>query len=65
MALTLTRKGEKLVATLLEHRRQAIATILDEMPATHRSQLAKAMQEFADTAGDNPEHFMSTPAHPF
>ncbi len=64
MALTLTRKGEKLVATLLEHRRRAIAAILDEMPATQRRKLATAMQEFADAAGDNPEHFMSGTVHP-
>jgi len=65
MALTLTRKGEKLVATLLEHRRQAIASILDEMPAAHRSALAKAMQAFADAAGDNPEHFVGGAGHTF
>jgi DNA-binding MarR family transcriptional regulator len=58
MVMSLTARGEKLVDALLSYRRQAIATILDEIPATHRSRLAEAMQEFADAAGDNPEHFV-------
>ena len=65
ITLTLTGKGEKLVATLLDHRRQAIATILDQLPSARRAQLAKAMQEFADAAGDNPEHFVSGTTHAY
>jgi len=61
--LSLSRKGEKLVEALLDHRRQAIAAILDEFPAARRGQVAMAMQDFADVAGDHPEHFVSGSTH--
>jgi DNA-binding MarR family transcriptional regulator len=63
MVLSLTSKGKGLVEALLGHRRDAIAAILDGMPTARRTQLAHAMQEFADAAGDNPEHFMPGPDH--
>jgi DNA-binding MarR family transcriptional regulator len=58
MVLSLTGPGERLVEELQGYRRQAVANILDEMPAASRSQLAKAMQDFADAAGDHPEQFV-------
>lgn len=58
MVLSLTGSGQTLVETLHGYRRQAIANILAEMPAATRSQLAKAMQDFADAAGDHPEQFI-------
>jgi DNA-binding MarR family transcriptional regulator len=58
MVLSLTDRGKKLVEELQGYRRQAVANILDEMPAVSRSQLAKAMQDFADAAGDHPEQFV-------
>lgn len=57
--LSLTRRGENLVEALLDHRRRAIAAILEEFPATRRARVAAAMQDFADVAGDHPEHFVS------
>jgi DNA-binding MarR family transcriptional regulator len=63
MVLTLTGEGEGLVDAMHGYRRQAIANILDELPSARRGQLAEAMQDFADTAGDNPEHFISGTAH--
>ena len=57
--VSLTRRGEKLVESLLEHRRRAIAAILAELPAARRRRVAEAMQDFADAAGDQPEHFVA------
>jgi len=59
MVLSLTGDGEGVVDALQGYRRQAIATILDQMPADRRGQLAEAMQAFAEAAGDNPEHWCS------
>jgi DNA-binding MarR family transcriptional regulator len=63
MLLTLTGKGEKLVDSLLGYRRQAITSILDELPAASRRHLAESMQAFADAAGDHPEHFVTGTHH--
>ncbi|NUR09197.1 MAG: MarR family transcriptional regulator [Nocardioidaceae bacterium] len=62
--LTLTRKGRSLVESLLDSRRQAIAAILEELPPSRRAQLGRAMRDFADVAGDHPEHFVSTHVQP-
>lgn len=51
VVLELTRKGEELVNTVLEHRRQAIAEVISRMPAGRRPALAAAMEAFADAAG--------------
>lgn len=61
--LTLTGAGEELVETLHNLRREAFANILDRLPASRRGQVAEAMQEFADAAGDNPEQFAPGAAH--
>ena len=58
MVLSLTGRGENLVEALQGYRRQAITNILDEMPTASRSAMAKAMQDFADAAGDSPEQFV-------
>lgn len=57
--LSLTGSGRDLVDALLDHRRQAIAHILQSMPAQERARVAAAMQEFADSAGDAPEPLSS------
>jgi len=59
MVLSLTPEGEDVVDSLQGYRRQAIATILDQVPDRRRSQVAEAMQAFADAAGDRPEHYCS------
>jgi DNA-binding MarR family transcriptional regulator len=61
--LSLTSKGEQLVDALHGHRRQAIASILEQLPASSRRRLAVAMKEFADAAGDSPEHFVAGTTH--
>jgi len=57
--LTLTKKGRNLVESLLDSRRQAIAAILDEVPTARRARLERAMRDFAEVAGEHPEHFVS------
>jgi DNA-binding MarR family transcriptional regulator len=59
MVLSLTADGEAVVDSLQAYRRQAIATILDQVPPRRRGQVAEAMQAFADAAGDRPEHYCS------
>jgi len=49
--LELTAKGEDLVGTVLEHRRQAIADVIAHVPAGRRPALAAAMEAFAAAAG--------------
>jgi len=63
--LSLTRRGSNLVEALHGHRRQAIATILEQLSAASRRDLAAAMQEFADVAGDSPEQFVSGTTHTY
>jgi len=63
--LSLTGKGDELVDALHGYRRQAIASILEQLPAASRRQLATAMQEFADAAGDSPEQFVSGTTHTY
>jgi DNA-binding MarR family transcriptional regulator len=49
--LELAGRGEELVATVLDHRRQAIAAVVARMPAAARRALAGAMEAFAAAAG--------------
>ncbi|MFD1213296.1 MarR family winged helix-turn-helix transcriptional regulator [Arthrobacter sp. GCM10027362] len=49
--LELTARGKELVATVLDHRRQAIAEVISRMPAGKRRALAEAMEAFAAAAG--------------
>ncbi|MDQ0800127.1 DNA-binding MarR family transcriptional regulator [Arthrobacter sp. SLBN-112] len=51
VVLELTGKGDDLVNTVLEHRRQAIAGVISRMPAGRRPALAAAMEAFAAAAG--------------
>jgi DNA-binding MarR family transcriptional regulator len=61
--LSLTSRGQKLVDELHGYRREAIAAILDQLPAASRHRLGTAMQEFADVAGDSPEQFVAGTTH--
>jgi DNA-binding MarR family transcriptional regulator len=56
--LTLTPEGQTLVDSLLDFRRDAIAGVLEKLPAAQRKLVSEAMQAFADAAGENPEQFV-------
>lgn len=47
-ALPLTDKGASLVATVLEHRRQAVAAVMEKMPKSLRGAAAMGMDAAAD-----------------
>ena len=49
--LELTQNGKGLVDTVLEHRRQAIAEVISQMPAGRRPAMAAALEAFAAAAG--------------
>lgn len=51
VVLDLTKKGEELVNTVLEHRRQAIAEVIARMPPGRRPAMAVALEAFAAAAG--------------
>jgi DNA-binding MarR family transcriptional regulator len=52
LMLELTDKGRDLVGELIEHRRVAVASILERMPETRRRTLASAMLSFARAADE-------------
>lgn len=52
LELTLTRRGEQLIASVLRHRREAIAEVVGRMPAAQRRQLAGALDAFADASDE-------------
>ncbi|WP_016690730.1 MarR family winged helix-turn-helix transcriptional regulator [Rhodococcus rhodochrous] len=52
LALTLTSEGVALVNTVMEHRRDAVAAVLDRLSAGQRDDLAAAFGVFADAAGE-------------
>ncbi|WP_246036202.1 MarR family winged helix-turn-helix transcriptional regulator [Sinomonas susongensis] len=51
LQLSLTAKGRDLVETVIEHRRRAIAEVLERVPAESREVMASAMAAFAEAAG--------------
>jgi len=52
LQLTLSPRGEELVAQVMEHRRAAIAEVVRRLPAGTRKNLAEALNAFAEAAGD-------------
>ena len=56
--LTLTPKGESLVDSLLDFRRERIAAVLAKLRPAERKLVAEAMQLFADAAGESPEQLV-------
>lgn len=54
LTLQLTDKGEQLVAELIDHRRQAITIVLEQMPVARRRTLVSAMKSFGEAAGEIP-----------
>lgn len=54
LVLELTDEGEHLVEELMKHRRDAIATVLEQVPEPRRCALTSAMLTFAHFAGVTP-----------
>jgi DNA-binding MarR family transcriptional regulator len=52
--LTLTPEGERLVERVIQHRRDAIAAVLQAMPEDERVAAARAFDAFARAAGVEP-----------
>lgn len=52
LELTVTREGQRLIASVLEHRREAVAKTVARMPAAQRLQLATALAAFADASDE-------------
>ncbi|GHG53947.1 hypothetical protein GCM10012320_25010 [Sinomonas cellulolyticus] len=51
LQLDLTPEGRDLVETMIEHRRQSIAEVIEKIPADSRGSVASAMGAFADAGG--------------
>jgi DNA-binding MarR family transcriptional regulator len=54
LVLELTDEGRGLIETLVEHRREAIAAVLERVPASRRRALVNAMRSFGTAAGEVP-----------
>lgn len=52
LALTLTRKGQRLVDRVMQRRSAAIARIVERMPPAGRQHLAQVLSEFSAAAGE-------------
>ncbi|AIY00512.1 Transcriptional regulator, MarR family [Arthrobacter sp. PAMC 25486] len=52
LLLALSAHGKELVDTVMEHRRTAIAAVMNRMPATLRATLGPALEAFAQAAGE-------------
>ncbi|MEO3938903.1 MarR family transcriptional regulator [Dermatophilaceae bacterium Soc4.6] len=55
LTLTVTPTGHDIVTKVMNHRRQAISTVMDAMPASRRRTLASVLASFAEAAGEQPE----------
>lgn len=53
LALSATARGRALVEQVMDHRRSALAGIVQAMPAARRRDLVTGLQSFADVAGEN------------
>jgi DNA-binding MarR family transcriptional regulator len=56
--LALSRRGQALVTSVMEHRRQALERVLRAMPPQCRRDLVPALRAFADAAGEPPANGM-------
>jgi DNA-binding MarR family transcriptional regulator len=54
LVLELTDEGRQLIEVLVEHRRAAIATVLERVPASRRRSVARALGTFGQAAGEEP-----------
>jgi len=58
LLLTLTKKGYRLVDSVMDRRRALIREILDRMSAPERQQLAGVLNEFAAAGGEPADHHL-------
>ncbi len=56
LVLELTPKGRDLVQQVMDQRRDAIAVILERMPAGRRRSLVPVMRAFSEAAGETSEY---------
>jgi DNA-binding MarR family transcriptional regulator len=56
--LTLSRRGQALVRSVMDHRRRALERVLQAMPADRGHDVVPALQAFADAAGEPPANGM-------
>jgi DNA-binding MarR family transcriptional regulator len=56
--LTLSRRGQALVKSVMDHRRRALEQVLQAMPPECRRDLVPALLAFADAAGEPPANGM-------
>ncbi|MGN6161585.1 MAG: MarR family winged helix-turn-helix transcriptional regulator [Marmoricola sp.] len=54
LALELTDEGQAMIGELVEHRREAIARVLETVPESRRKALVNAMRTFGTAAGELP-----------
>jgi len=59
--LTLTPAGERLLATVNDHRREVFSRILRRMAAADRAALTQALSEFVSAADEYSERVSSSP----
>jgi DNA-binding MarR family transcriptional regulator len=52
--LNLTEDAVRLVDSVMEHRREALARVLRQMGSTERRRLTAALEDFSDAAGEPP-----------
>ena len=55
LRLVLTDEGHRLVETVMQHRRTAIAQVMSRMSASRRRTVSAALEAFATAAGEVPE----------
>jgi DNA-binding MarR family transcriptional regulator len=55
LTLTLTLSGERVVRTVMKHRRNAIKPILARLTKQRRAELVSALKEFATAGGEPPD----------
>lgn len=56
LILTLTPRGEAVVRTVMQHRRDAIKPILARLTKARRAELVSALKEFATAGGEPSDH---------
>ena len=53
LVLDLTENGQELIALLVQHRRSAIAAVLQRVPESRRRAVVNAMRTFGEAAGED------------
>lgn len=53
VVLSLTAEGRRIVRKVARRRRREIKQIVEQMPATHRTNMIRALRAFSDAAGES------------